>query len=42
VTKALGDAGYSGWANSERPPSQAADVETAHDLAQRMERIFAM
>ena len=42
VMKALDDAGYSGWAISEQPPTQAADVETAHDLAQRMDRIFAL
>jgi L-ribulose-5-phosphate 3-epimerase len=42
VMKALDDAGYSGWAISEQPGNQAADVETAHDLAQRMERIFAL
>ena len=40
--KALDDAGYRGWAISEQPPSQAADVETAHDLAQRMDRIIAL
>jgi hypothetical protein len=27
---------------SEQPGNQAADVETARDLAQRMERIFAL
>jgi hexulose-6-phosphate isomerase len=42
VVKALDDAGYSGWAISEQPPNQAADVETAHDLAQRMDRFFAL
>jgi hexulose-6-phosphate isomerase len=42
VMKALDDAGYSGWAISEQPPNQAADVETAHDLAQRMDRIFSL
>ena len=42
VMKALDDAGYSGWATSEQPGNQAADVETARDLAQRMERIFAL
>jgi hexulose-6-phosphate isomerase len=42
VMKALDDAGYSGWAISEQPPHQAADVETARDLAQRMDRIFAL
>jgi hypothetical protein len=40
--KALDDAGYSGWGISEQPPNQAADVESARDLAQRMDRIFAL
>ena len=43
VMKALDDAGYTaGWGISEQPNDQAADVETAHDLAQRMDRIFAL
>ena len=42
VMKALDKAGYSGWAISEQPGNQAADVETAHDLAQRMDRIIAL
>jgi L-ribulose-5-phosphate 3-epimerase len=42
VMKALDDAGYSGWAISEQPRNQAASVETARDLAQRMDRIFAL
>jgi hexulose-6-phosphate isomerase len=42
VMKALDSAGYTGWATSEQPGSQAADVETARDLAQRMDRIFAL
>jgi hexulose-6-phosphate isomerase len=42
VMKALDNAGYTGWAISEQPSNQAADVETARDLAQRMERIFAL
>jgi hexulose-6-phosphate isomerase len=42
VMKALGNAGYTGWAISEQPGTQAADVETARDLAQRMDRIFAL
>src|SRR3954447_22495662 len=41
VTKALDAAGYQGWAISEQPANQAADVETARDLAQRMDKIFA-
>jgi hexulose-6-phosphate isomerase len=42
VMKALDGAGYRGWAISEQPANQAADVETARDLAQRMDRIFAL
>jgi hexulose-6-phosphate isomerase len=42
VMKALDGAGYSGWATSEQPGSQAADVDSARDLAQRMDRIFAL
>jgi hexulose-6-phosphate isomerase len=42
VMKALEDAGYGGWGISEQPGNQAADVETARDLAQRMDRIFAL
>jgi hexulose-6-phosphate isomerase len=42
VMKALDNAGYSGWGISEQPGNQAADVETARDLAGRMDRIFAL
>jgi hexulose-6-phosphate isomerase len=42
VMRALDDAGYTGWAISEQPGDQAADVETARDLARRMDRIFAL
>jgi hexulose-6-phosphate isomerase len=42
VMRALDNAGYTGWAISEQPGNQAADVETARDLAQRMDRIFAL
>jgi hexulose-6-phosphate isomerase len=42
VMKALDEAGYSGWGISEQPANQAANVETAHDLAQRMDRIFGL
>ena len=42
VMKALDNAGYTGWAISEQPGSQAADLETARDMAQRMDRIFAL
>ena len=41
VMNALDRAGYRGWAISEQPGNQAADVETARDLAQRMDKIFA-
>ncbi len=42
VMAALDRAGYSGWAISEQPGTQAADVETARDLVVRMEKIFAL
>ncbi len=42
VMKALDKAGYTGWAISEQPANQSADVGTASDLAQRMDRIFAL
>ena len=42
VMTALDRAGYSGWGISEQPGSQAADVETARDLAKRMDKIFAL
>jgi L-ribulose-5-phosphate 3-epimerase len=42
VMKALDAAGYEGWGISEQPGNQAADVETARDLAQRMDKIFAL
>ena len=41
VMVALDQAGYTGWAISEQPGDQAATVETARDLAQRMDKIFA-
>jgi L-ribulose-5-phosphate 3-epimerase len=41
VMRALDRAGYQGWAISEQPSNQAADLETARDLAQRMDKIFA-
>ena len=41
VMNALDGAGYQGWAISEQPSNQAADVETARDLAHRMDKIFA-
>jgi L-ribulose-5-phosphate 3-epimerase len=42
VMKALDNAGYTGWATSEQPGSQAADVESARDMAQRMDRIITL
>ena len=42
VMAALDKVGYTGWGISEQPGNQAADVETARDLAQRMDRIFAL
>src|SRR3954453_1518534 len=42
VVKDLDDAGYGGWGISEQPANQAASVETARDLAQRMDRIYAL
>jgi len=42
VMSALDRAGYSGWAISEQPSDQASNVETARDLAQRMDKIFAL
>jgi L-ribulose-5-phosphate 3-epimerase len=42
VMNALDRAGYHGWAISEQPSNQAADVESARDLAQRMDKIFAL
>jgi L-ribulose-5-phosphate 3-epimerase len=41
VMSALDAARYQGWAISEQPGSQAADVQTARDLAERMDKIFA-
>ncbi|HEX4797445.1 MAG TPA: sugar phosphate isomerase/epimerase family protein [Humisphaera sp.] len=43
VMKALDEAPYTGgWGISEQPATQAANVETARDLAERMDRIFAL
>src|SRR5215471_16116847 len=41
VMNALDHAGYQGWGISEQPNSQSVDVETARDLGQRMDKIFA-
>ena len=42
VMAALDKVGYSGWGISEQPGPQAATVEAARDLAQRMDKIFAL
>lgn len=42
VMAALDSAGYSGWAITEQPGSQSADVEAARDMIQRMDRMFAL
>ncbi|HUR45719.1 MAG TPA: sugar phosphate isomerase/epimerase family protein [Candidatus Saccharimonadales bacterium] len=42
VMSALDRAGYQGWGISEQPNNQAANLETARDLAQRMDKIFAL
>lgn len=41
IMAALDAAGYSGWGISEQPANQAADAESARDLAQRMDKIFS-
>jgi L-ribulose-5-phosphate 3-epimerase len=42
IMKALDKIGYSGWAISEQPGHNAATVEAARDLTERMGRIFAL
>ena len=42
VMEALDAAGYTGWGISEQPNEQAADLESARDLASRMDKIFAL
>ncbi|MDP3072795.1 MAG: sugar phosphate isomerase/epimerase family protein [Opitutaceae bacterium] len=42
VMAALDRAGYTGWAITEQPGNQAADVETARDMVGRLDRIFAL
>lgn len=41
VMAALDGAGYSVWATTEQPANQAADLESARDLVQRLDRIIA-
>ena len=40
--KALDEVGYHGWAITEQPGSQTADVEAARDMIQRMGRMFSL
>jgi L-ribulose-5-phosphate 3-epimerase len=42
IMAALDSVGYTGWGISEQPGPQAATVEDARDLAQRMDKIFAL
>ena len=42
IMAALDKVGYTGWGISEQPGNQAATVDAARDLAQRMDRIFAL
>jgi hexulose-6-phosphate isomerase len=42
VMAAIDSTGYSGWAITEQPGNQAADVESARDMIQRMDRMFAL
>jgi hexulose-6-phosphate isomerase len=42
VMAALDHAGYSGWAITEQPGNQAADVASASDMVGRLDRIFAL
>lgn len=42
VMKVLDNVGYTGWAITEQPGDQTADVETARDMVQRMDRMFAL
>lgn len=42
VMAALDQAGYTGWAITEQPGNQAADLASARDMVQRMDRMFAL
>ncbi|MGV3755010.1 MAG: sugar phosphate isomerase/epimerase family protein [Verrucomicrobiota bacterium] len=42
IMKALDKIGYQGWGISEQPSGQANSVDTAKDLAGRMDKIFAL
>ncbi len=41
VMNALDRAGYQGWAITEQPATQAADVDSARDMVERIDKIFA-
>ena len=42
IMAALDAVGYTGWGISEQPAPQAGTLEDARDLAQRMDKIFAL
>jgi len=42
VMRALDAAGYAGWAITEQPAPQTADVATARDMTARLDRILAL
>ena len=42
IMAALDNMGYTGWGITEQPGTQAADVASARDLAQRVDKIFAL
>jgi len=42
IMAALDKAGYTGWGITEQPGNQADSVEAARDLAQRVDKIFAL
>lgn len=42
VMAALDSVGYRSWAITEQPGNQAADVASARDMVQRMDRMFAL
>ena len=42
VMRALDAAGYAGWAITEQPGPQTADVATARDMTARLDRIFVL
>jgi len=42
IMRALDEVGYTGWGITEQPGSQAATLEEARDLVQRVEKIYAL